>query len=79
MYRKAFVGTGQDSCCWLEKSFAYYIYKCYYHIEGHKGSSFCGSPAKKLQHLRPAPSKVIILRLRHHQESQVVTYINPKL
>ena len=33
---------------------------------GRKGSSFCGTPAKKLQNLRPTASKVMILRLRHH-------------
>ena len=36
---------------------------------GHKGYSFCGTPAKKLQNLRRAASKNIILRLRHHQDS----------
>ena len=29
--------------------------------------------------MRPAASKVIILRLRHHQHSQVVIYIDTKL
>ena len=37
--------------------------------EWRKGSSFCGTPAKRLQNLRPAATKVIILRLRHHQDS----------
>ena len=46
---------------------------------GYKGASFCGTPAKKLQNLRPAATKIIILRLRHHQDSQVVIYINPKI
>ena len=34
---------------------------------------------KKLQTLRPAASKVIILQLRHHQDSQVTIYIDPNL
>ena len=36
---------------------------------GHKGSSFCGTQAKKLKNLQPAASKNIILRLQHHQDS----------
>ena len=39
---------------------------------GCMGSSFCGTPAKKLQNLRPAASKIIILRLWHG------IYIDPK-
>ena len=46
---------------------------------GRKGSSFCTTPAKKLQNLRPAAFKVMILRLRHHQDSQVAIYIDTKL
>ena len=45
---------------------------------GRKGSLFCDTPAKKLQNLRPAASKVMILRLQHHQDSQVVIYIGTK-
>ena len=37
-------------------------------------SSFWGTPAKKLQNLRPAASKVIILRLQHHQDSRIAIY-----
>ena len=44
-----------------------------------KGSLFCGTPAKKLQNLRPAASKVMILWLWHHQDSQVAIYIDTKL
>ena len=36
-----------------------------------KESSFCGTPAKN--------SKVMILRLRYHQDSQVAIYIDTKL
>ena len=46
---------------------------------GRKGSLLCDTPAKKLQNLRPAASKVMILRLQHHQDSQVVIYIDAKL
>ena len=46
---------------------------------GRKGYSFCGAPAKKWQNLRPAASKIIILGLRHHQDSQAVIYIDTKL
>ena len=42
-----------------------------------KGSSFCGTPSKKLQNLRPATSKIILLRLRHHQYSQNALDIDP--
>ena len=35
----------------------------------HKGSSFCSTPAKKWQTLRPAAAKNIILRLQSHQDS----------
>ena len=45
---------------------------------GRKGSSFCGTSGKKKQNLRPAASKVIILGLRHHQDSQVAIYIDIK-
>ena len=45
----------------------------------HKGFSFCGTPAKNLKKLRPAASKVMILWLRHHQDSQVAFYIDNKL
>ena len=38
-----------------------------------------GTQAKKLQYLRPAASKVIILRLRHHQDSQVAICIDTKI
>ena len=48
-------------------------------LGGHKGSSFCGTPAKYLQILRPAANKVMILRLWHHQDSQVAIYIDPRL
>ena len=41
----------------------------------YKRSLFCDTPEKNLQNLLPAASKVIILRLRHHQDSQVATYI----
>ena len=44
-----------------------------------KGSSFWGTPTKKLQNLWPVASKVTILRLRHHQDRQVVIYIDTKL
>ena len=44
----------------------------------HMGSSFCGTPAKKLQNLRPAACKVITLRLRHHQDSQVAIKIDSR-
>ena len=46
--------------------------------EGHKGPSFCGTPAKKLQNLRPVESYIKILRLRHHQESQVAIKIDSR-
>ena len=49
------------------------------HWEGQKGSSFFGAPAKKSQNLRPAASKVKIQRVRHHQDSEVVTHIDLKL
>ena len=45
---------------------------------GRKGSSFCSKKKKKMQNLRPAASKVIILGLRHHQDSQVAIYIDIK-
>ena len=45
----------------------------------HKGSSFFSTPTEKLQNLQPAASKVIVLRLQHHQDSQVVIYIDPTL
>ena len=45
---------------------------------GRKGSSFCSTSAKKMQNLRPAASKVMTLRLRHHQDSQVAIYIDIK-
>ena len=45
---------------------------------GRKGSSFCGIPTKELQSLRPAASKVMILWLWHHQDSQVAIYIDAK-
>ena len=44
-----------------------------------KRYSFCCTPARKLQNLQPAASKNIILRLRHHQDSQVAIYIDLKL
>ena len=44
----------------------------------HKGSSFCSTPAKKWQTLRPAAAKNIILRLQSHQDSQVAVYIDPE-
>ena len=46
---------------------------------GRKGSSFCGAPAKTLQTLRLEASKVMILRLRYHQDSQVAICIDTKL
>ena len=46
---------------------------------GRKGSSFCGTPAEKLKNLQPVACKVMILRLRHHQDSQVAFYIDTKL
>ena len=46
---------------------------------GHKGSSFCGTPVKKMQNMQPAASKNMILRLRHHQDSQGAIYIDIKL
>ena len=46
---------------------------------GRKGSSFCSTSTKKMENLRPAAPKVIILRLRHYQDSQVVIYIACKL
>ena len=48
-------------------------------MRGRKGSSFCGTPTKKLQNLRPAASKDMILRLRHYQDIQVTIYIDAKL
>ena len=48
-------------------------------VGGRKGSSFCGTPGKKWQNLRPVTSKVTILWLQHHQDSQVAIYINTKL
>ena len=36
-------------------------------------------PQKKKKILRPAASKVMILWLRHHQESQVAFYIDSKI
>ena len=44
-----------------------------------KGSSFCSTPAKKLKNLPPAASKVMILQLRHLQDSQVAFYIDTRL
>ena len=44
---------------------------------GHKGSSFCGTPAKGLQKLQPATSKNISLEQRDYQDSQVAIYIDP--
>ena len=46
---------------------------------GHKEYLFCSTPAKKLQKLRPAASKNLILRLRPHQDSQAAVYIDLKL
>ena len=46
---------------------------------GRKGSSLWGTLEKKFKYLRPAASKVIILRLRHYQASHVAIYIAPKL
>ena len=46
---------------------------------GCKRSSFCGTPEKKLQNLQHSASKVMIQRLRHHQDSQVAFYIDTKL
>ena len=48
-------------------------------LGGHKGSSLSSTPAIKMQNLQPPASKNIILQLRHHQDSQVAVYINPKL
>ena len=46
---------------------------------GYRGSSFCGTPAKKMQNLRPATSEIIILRLRHHERNQVAIFNDLKL
>ena len=44
------------------------------------GSSFYGtSEKKKKQNLRSVAPKVVILRLRHYQDSQIVVYIDFKL
>ena len=44
----------------------------------HKGSLLCETQAKKLQNLKLAACKGIILRLRY-QDSQVAIYINSRL
>ena len=46
---------------------------------GNKGFLFCGTPVKKMQNMQPAASKNMILRLRHHQDSQGAIYIDTKL
>ena len=46
---------------------------------GRKEYSFCGTPAKKLQNLHPAASKIVILLLRQHRDSQVPISIDTKL
>ena len=48
-------------------------------VWGRKGYSCCNTPAKNLQNLRPAASKVMILRLWHDQDSQVAIYIDTQL
>lgn len=42
-------------------------------VSGDKGSSICGTPAKKSQNMLPGASKF------PHQDSQVATYIDLKL
>ena len=47
--------------------------------EGHKASSLCGNLVKNLQNFQHAACKVILLTLCHHQDSQVVIYIDHRL
>ena len=60
--------------------FKYLLFSLIYMLwRGHKGSSFCCTPTKKLQNLWSAISKKKVLRLRHYQDSQIAIYIDPKL
>ena len=68
----------------LQKQALRFLYKSYNTscedlLRGHKGFSFCKTAAKKSQNMRPAACRVIILRLRHHQNRQVAIYIDPRL
>ena len=48
-------------------------------VGGGKRSLCWGTPAKTLQNLQPVASKVMILRLWHHQDSQATIYIDTRL
>ena len=68
------------SALWITCQASIYFLELVEILKGvRKGSSFCVTAARKRQNLRPAACKVMILRLRHHQDSQVAIYINTKL